>query len=118
MGDAEIARLTRAREEARREADLSFKNMEEELERIRSEYEMELRSRDTFYKTEASRETQKLDNIIRENERLRQFVGEHRHQAETIDNVGATIQTHISRMEQQTQEMRNELGRFFFGSKA
>jgi len=103
LRDVEDARASKAKQKA--EAD-------HRVHALRSEYSMAIEDKDREHTAPgAFGSRDRIDELARENEKLKRFVSEHRHAASHIQNVGGQMQKTLSSMEGRAAELRRQLPR-------
>jgi len=101
-------RMLRNVEEAKAASAKQVADADERMHMLRSEFSTALDSRDREHSTGVTGNRDRLDNLARENEQLRRYVGEHRHAATHIQDVGSQMQKSLASMEDRAAELRRD----------
>jgi len=107
--ESERRRLTLEIQEAREQAAHEVHAARADAERITKDYESQLSHIESRYHETIEHEKVKLDNIVRENEQLKRFIQEHRNAAQGLTSLHNQLESHIKRVQTQTDEMRSGL---------
>lgn len=100
----------RERDELRTLGDLTVAKQEHCLDRLKVEYESELRSLESSRAVELERERSNSETVAMENEQLRRFLAEQRRNSTLgMSSLQGQLESHILRLQQHTDELRGDL---------
>jgi len=79
------------------------------IDRARADFEERVRRVEVRYSGELERERTRLQDVLRENEQLRQFLSEHRTKSSmSVSSLQSQLETHIAKLQQHTTELRGD----------
>lgn len=111
-GEEKISQLSKELGALRKTAQGEIAKSEERVKSVQVEYESELKSKEAYAKGELDRGRNRLDDLMRENERLRRFIGEHRNASQHVSDLGQNMQDQLAKMQSRTDLLREELRRY------
>jgi len=104
-------RMLRDIEESKQAKSRQLADADSRLQALRTEYSMAIEDKEHTPPTVSLNVRDRIDGLARENETLRRYVGEHKHAASHIQDVGSQMQRTLSSMEDRAAELRRELRR-------
>jgi chromosome segregation ATPase len=104
-------RMLRDIEESKQAKSRQLADADSRLQALRTEYSMAIEDKEHTPPTVTLNVRDRIDGLARENEDLRRYVGQHKHAASHIQDVGSQMQRTLSSMEGRAAELRRELRR-------
>merc|ERR1719440_1484303 len=103
--DLEITELKRTSDEQLAERD-------QRIEWLKAEYEKRIQALESHHAGEVEREKGRVDAALLQNEQLRRFFAEQKKTSNAgMSSLQSQLESHISRMQQHTSELRGDLNR-------
>eukprot|EP00931_Biecheleriopsis_adriatica_P044937 TRINITY_DN25758_c0_g1_i1.p1 TRINITY_DN25758_c0_g1~~TRINITY_DN25758_c0_g1_i1.p1 ORF type:complete len:1019 (-),score=321.68 TRINITY_DN25758_c0_g1_i1:49-2844(-) len=89
--------------------DMQVAEREQRLERLKADYEAQLRGCETRFAGEFQKEKAKADAVLRENNQLRHFMQEQKMTSSAgMSSLHSQLESHILRLQRHTDELRGE----------
>eukprot|EP00746_Dinoflagellata_sp_MGD_P016167 gnl/MRDRNA2_/MRDRNA2_136363_c0_seq1.p1 gnl/MRDRNA2_/MRDRNA2_136363_c0~~gnl/MRDRNA2_/MRDRNA2_136363_c0_seq1.p1 ORF type:complete len:919 (-),score=255.21 gnl/MRDRNA2_/MRDRNA2_136363_c0_seq1:47-2803(-) len=110
-GEQKVSQISKELAALRKTLQTDVTSSEERVKAVQAEYASDLKSKEAFSKGELERERNRLDDLMRENERLRRFIGEHRNASQHVSEIGHNMQEQLAKMQSRTDMLRDELRR-------
>jgi hypothetical protein len=108
----ERQRFDREIEELKRANTQQLTERDQRIEWMKAEYEKRNHAMESHHTSEVEREKARVDAALHQNEQLRRFFAEQkRNSTNGMSSLQSQLETHISRLQQHTQELRGDLSR-------
>lgn len=108
-GEEVRKRMVKEIEDKKRETSKALEEAEAKAKTFKAEYASAIEGKEADHRMGGFQIRDRIEGIMRENEQLRKFVGEHRHASQHMQDVGSQMQRHLSSMENRALQLRTEL---------
>eukprot|EP00746_Dinoflagellata_sp_MGD_P154766 gnl/MRDRNA2_/MRDRNA2_85020_c0_seq1.p1 gnl/MRDRNA2_/MRDRNA2_85020_c0~~gnl/MRDRNA2_/MRDRNA2_85020_c0_seq1.p1 ORF type:complete len:951 (-),score=256.80 gnl/MRDRNA2_/MRDRNA2_85020_c0_seq1:111-2963(-) len=109
--DQDRARMSKEVEDLKSSSAQQVADAEARATRLKQEYESQLSLSESRYTDSISKEKEKYDHLVRENDQLKRFIGEHRQASAGLSSLHTQLESHIQRLQHHTDELRGDLHR-------
>eukprot|EP00397_Hematodinium_sp_SG-2012_P005783 GEMP01005807.1.p1 GENE.GEMP01005807.1~~GEMP01005807.1.p1 ORF type:complete len:911 (+),score=257.27 GEMP01005807.1:44-2776(+) len=80
-----------------------------QLENTKKEYSSYMQQTESRFYDELSREKSKVDSVVKENDRLKDYIGEHRSASQGLSQLHTDLESHLRRLERHADDLRVDL---------